>query len=191
MKLEDEQIKESEDNEASKDFVESDIEKELKDLKDELSEEEYEELKEIMKMLENKYVKTSKSKKIINNLLGVLKRFIVFVLSFVVAYGFLVDSIKSKFIYGLYFILSLSLAKAIGRIFVNKVIKNQSNLIIYESSILILEVMLSYIMSYYSFLIEFSNIWSIVIFYLISLVFSYVLNYYILKYRFKRLMKGR
>lgn len=191
MKLDDEEIKESEEKEASKDFYESEVEKELEELREELSEEEYEELKEIMKMLENKYVKTSKSKKIINFLLGILKRFIVFLISFVVAYGFLVKEINSKFIYVLYFILSLSLLKAVGRAFVNKVLNKQRGTIVYEISILIVEVMLTYILSYYKILIEFDSVVMIMFFYLISFVFTCVLNYYIMKYQFKRLMKGR
>ena len=190
MKPENDNIEEPE-KEASDDAFESKLDKELDDLKDDLSEEEFEELKEIMRMLENKYVKTSKTKKFINGLLGCLRRFIVFALSFIVAYGFMINSIDVKFLNMLYFIFGLAFIKATVRIVVNKIIKDSRKLLIYEISMIIVQATILFVMSYYNFLIVFEDVLSIVLFFIMSIGFSYVLNFYIMKYKFKRLMKGR
>ena len=192
------QFDEEEDNknennaldESPNDDLMSEYEKLKEELGDQIPEEDLEVLKQIMEKIDKRFNKTTRMGKLKNIIVDFFKRTILFLLSLFVAYGLFIGSINSTLLNISIFFAGLSVLQAIIRIIASNFIKTDNGVLTFEAYFIIICVLVVYALTRFNYILSFNSLLNMFLFFIFTVVFNKVLNYYIFKFSVLRMMRG-
>ena len=191
--FDEEEVNKNENNaldESPSDDLMSEYEKLKEELGDQIPEEDLEVLKQIMEKIDKRFNKTTRMGKLKNIIVDFFKRTILFLLSLFVAYGLFIGSINSTLLNISIFFAGLSVLQAIIRIIASNFIKTDNGVLTFEAYFIIICVLIVYALTRFNYILSFNNLLNMFLFFIFTVVFNKVLNYYIFKFSVLRMMRG-
>ena len=191
--FDEEKVNKNENNaldESPSDDLMSEYEKLKEELGDKIPEEDLEVLKQIMEKIDKRFNKNTKMGKLKNLTVDFFKRVTLFLLSLFVAYGLFIGSINSTLLNISIFFVGLSVLQAIIRIIASNFIKTDNGVLTFEAYFIIICVLGVYALTKFNYILSFNSLLNMFLFFIFTVVFNKVLNYYIFKFSVLRMMRG-